>query len=85
MKVKVYVVIKTNGFGEILSLDLYSSHYDAQEVVKADYKADMIAAEKEGKSVSGCCSNNDYAWLELDQDENYQWDILERNIPQEML
>lgn len=85
MKVKVYVVVKTNGFGEILSLELYSSHYDAQEVVKAEYEADMIEAEKEGKSVSGCECGIDYAWLELDQDENYQWDIFERDIPEEML
>ena len=85
MKAKVYVVVKTNGFGEILSLDLYSSHYDAQEVVRAEYESDMVEAEKEGKSVSGCECGIDYAWLELDQDENYQWDIFERDIPWEML
>ena len=85
MKVKVYVVVKTNGFGEILSLELYSSHYDAQEVVKAEYEADMIEADKEGKGVSGCERGIDYAWLELGQDENYQWDIFEREIPQELL
>ena len=45
----------------------------------------MIEAEKEGKSVSGCECCIDYAWLELDQDENYYWDIFERDIPQEML
>ena len=85
MKAKVYVVMKTNGVGEILFLELYSSYYDAQAAVRADYEADMIKAEKEGKSVSGCSCSNDYAWLELDRDENYQWDIFERNIPQEML
>ena len=31
MKVKVYVVVKTNGVGEILSLELYSSHHNARE------------------------------------------------------
>jgi hypothetical protein len=85
MKAKVYVVVKTSGVGEIISLDLYSSHYDAQEAVRAEYEADMIEAEKNGKSVSGCGLAIDYAWLELDQDENYGWDIFERDIPQEML
>lgn len=85
MKTKIWVVVKTNGVGQILSLELYSSYHDAKEAVRADYDADMIGAEKEGKGVSGCTFCDDYAWLELDLDENYQWDIFERNIPQEMI
>jgi hypothetical protein len=85
MKAKVWIVTKTNGFGEILSLDLYSSHYDAQQVVKSEYEAEMKAAEEEGQDITGSSLSYDYAWLEFNQDENYQWDIFERDIPQEML
>lgn len=79
---KLWILVKTNGFGEILSLDVFGSHYDAQCIMKSEYEADMIEAEHEGKGVSGCACCEDYAWLELDQDENYQWDVFEREIPE---
>jgi len=78
----IYILVKTNGFGEVLSLDVYNSRYDAQSVMHSEYEADMIEAEEEGKGVSGCTYCEDYAWLELDQGENYQWDIFEREIPE---
>ena len=47
----------------------------------------MAEAEKEGNSLTGCSYCNDFAWVEIDWDDakNYQWDIFERDIPQEML
>lgn len=84
MKAKVYVVVKTNGIGEILLVKLCSTYKKAQEVVKEDYEALMRYAEEEGKGVSGCACCDDYAWLELEREVNYEWNIFERDLPEEL-
>ena len=79
----IWILTKTNLFGEILALEVYASEYDAQMALNADYEIELKDATDNGRDVASGYSFNT-AWINLDSDEGYDWEIFERDLTPEL-
>lgn len=79
---KVWIVVKTNGYGEVLRLEVYASEYDAQKELEDDYKEELARAQ-EDDTLEDTYFNPDHAWVDFGDDEEYFWDIFDRQLTPE--
>ena len=79
---KIWIVVKTNGYGEVLELEVYASEYDAQKALEDDYKKEVNSAKADDR-LEYTYFAPDYALVDFGDDEEYFWDIFDRELTPE--
>ena len=79
---KIWIAVKTNGYGEVLELEVYASEYDAQKALEDDYKEEIARAMEDDK-LEDTYFAPDHAWVDFGDDEEYFWDIFDRKLTPE--
>ena len=82
---KLYILVKVNHFAEVLSLDVFDTLEEAQLEMKNDYlseKNDM----KEDDMLDSYFFDlmRAYVAAPADCEEEYSWEIFEREIPEQV-
>ena len=78
---KIWILIQTNGYGEVLDVMLFTSEYDAQTIMWDEYEKDKKQAEEDESLVD---FDRGYTWAYVDhgEEEIYRWEYFEREIPE---
>ena len=79
---KIWILTKTNYFGEVLFLEVYTAPEKAQEVMRTDWDNEVKEA-KEDEALEGAGCYKMDAFVNGGDDIAYEWNIFEREISQE--
>lgn len=81
---KVWIVVKTNVYGEVLELEVYASQYDAQKALEDDYNKE-VARAKEDDTLEDTYIyyTPGEAWVDFGDNEEYYWEMFYRELTPE--
>lgn len=82
---KIYILVKVNYFAEVLLLDVFDTLEEAQLEMKTDFLCEKnIMKEDETLGCESIDEMTAYVAAPAECEEEYFWEIFEREIPKEV-